>query len=104
MNRDLLTLLAGKILEEDVELSLVELSQACHLSAEQILELVEQGLLDPQGENPSNWRFQGISIHKVQIALRLKRDLGVNLAGAALALELLDELEILRARLKRFES
>jgi chaperone modulatory protein CbpM len=37
-------------------------------------------------------------------ALRLKRDLGVNIAGAALAIDLLEELEELRARLQRFEE
>jgi len=34
------------------------------------------------------------------VALRLQRDLGLNLAGAALALELLDEVEALRAQLR----
>ncbi|MEE9157003.1 MAG: chaperone modulator CbpM, partial [Gammaproteobacteria bacterium] len=32
--------------------------------------------------------------------LRLQQDLGINLAGAALALDLLDELRKLRTRLK----
>jgi chaperone modulatory protein CbpM len=34
------------------------------------------------------------------VALGLQRDLGINLAGAALALQLLDEVEALRARLR----
>jgi chaperone modulatory protein CbpM len=38
------------------------------------------------------------------MALRLQRDLGVNPAGAALALELLDELESLRVQLKAMEG
>lgn len=33
-------------------------------------------------------------------ALRLRRDLGLNLAGAARALQLLDEVEALRERLR----
>jgi chaperone modulatory protein CbpM len=33
--------------------------------------------------------------------VHLQRDLGVNLAGAALALELLDRIEHLRAQLRR---
>ena len=32
---------------------------------------------------------------------RLQRDLGVNLAGAALAMQLLDELEALHVRLRK---
>jgi chaperone modulatory protein CbpM len=45
-----------------------------------------------------------VSVRRVRCALELKRDLGVNWAGAALALELLDELNSLRARLRRFED
>ena len=33
------------------------------------------------------------------VAWRLQRDLGVNLAGAALALQLLDEVQTLRAQI-----
>jgi chaperone modulatory protein CbpM len=33
--------------------------------------------------------------------VHLQRDLGLNLAGAALALELLDQIENLRAQLRR---
>lgn len=38
---------------------------------------------------------------RVRSALRLQHDLGVNLAGIALALNLMEELEDLRAELKR---
>jgi chaperone modulatory protein CbpM len=37
---------------------------------------------------------------RVRSALRLQRDLGVNLAGIALALDLMEELEDLRSQLK----
>jgi chaperone modulatory protein CbpM len=40
----------------------------------------------------------------VRITRNLQRDLGVNTPGAALALELLEELEQLRARLRRLEK
>ena len=37
-------------------------------------------------------------------AHRLQRDLGLNLAGVALALELLDEIEALRSRISALED
>jgi chaperone modulatory protein CbpM len=37
-------------------------------------------------------------VQRVQTAIRLQQDLGVNLAGAALALDLLEELQELRCR------
>jgi chaperone modulatory protein CbpM len=92
--------LSGIILEEQTDLTLADLSRACAVHAERIIELVEEGVLTPTGDAPQRWRFSGAHMRRASVALRLQRDLGVNLAGAALALELLDELDALRARLR----
>ena len=104
MTKDLLNPLSGEVLEEEVELTLAELCSACQVPAERVFELVEEGLVEPRGREPSHWRFQGVSLRRVRFALRLERDLGVNMAGAALALELLEEMDAMRERLKRFEQ
>ena len=104
MKKDLSKLLSGDLLEEDVELSLAQICQACRLSEEQIVELVEQGVIEPSGREPVSWRFQGISLRRVHFTQRMQRDLGVNAPGAALALDLLDELKELRSRLRRLEK
>ena len=101
MKKDLETWLSGDVLGEDVELTLVELCRTCQLPAERVYELVEEGIIDPLGGEPARWRFRWTSVRRVRCALRLERDLGVNLAGAALALDLLEELDRLRARLRR---
>ena len=101
MTDELLSLLSGEVLEEDVELTLAELCRTCRLPAEQVFALVEEGVVEPLGRDPAHWRFRGVSVRRVHCALRLERDLGVNTAGAALVLELLDELEAMRARLRR---
>ena len=41
---------------------------------------------------------------EARVAVRLHRDLGVNPAGAALALQLMEELDTLRARLQVFDT
>lgn len=91
-------------MEEEVELTLAELCQACRMPAEQVFDLVDEGVVEPVGRDPSSWRFRGISVRRVRCVQRLERDLGVNVAGAALALELLEELERLRTRLHRLEG
>ena len=101
---DLLKLLSGEIFEEEIELSLSELCRSCQLPAERIFELVEEGIIDPAGRDPARWRFEGICVRRVRCAQRLERDLGVNMAGAALAIDLLEELERLRERLNRLEE
>jgi chaperone modulatory protein CbpM len=92
----------GEVLEEEVEVTLAELCRACQVPAERLFELVEEGVVEPLGRDPARWRFRGISVRRVRCALRLEQDLGVNAAGAALVLDLLEELEAMRARLRRF--
>jgi len=98
------TPVSGELLEEDLELSMQELCAACELSEKQVVEMVEHGVIDPLGGEPAQWRFVGVSLRRVRITRNLQRDLGVNTPGAALALELLEELEELRARLRRLEK
>jgi chaperone modulatory protein CbpM len=88
------------ILEEQTQLTLADLCRACAVHAERIIELVDAGVLEPQGREPARWIFVGASLHRARKALRLQRDLGIDLAGAALALELLDEIDSLRTRLR----
>lgn len=82
------------------ELSLTEVSRTCAVQIDFIIDLVEEGVLAPSaGQAPEDWRFSGAQLRQVTVAWRLQRDLGVNLAGAALALQLLDEVETLRAQI-----
>ncbi len=90
----------GIVLEELTGLTLIEVSRACSVQAQCIVDLVDEGVLSPFGREPHRWRFSGIHMRRAVVALRLQRDLGVNLAGAALALQLLDEVDALRTRLK----
>ncbi len=90
-------------LDDDIELTLAELCKVSQLSAEAILSFVEQGVVDPLGTERAEWRFKGFNVRRVRCVYRLQKDLGVNTAGAALAVELLDEIEKLRLRLRRFE-
>lgn len=99
-----LSLLTGEVLEEEVELSLAELCSTCRVPAERIFELVEEGILEPRGHTSALWRFSGVSVYRVRCVQRLENDLGVNVAGAALALELIGQLDELRMRLQRLEE
>jgi chaperone modulatory protein CbpM len=93
--------LTGYILEDQTGLTLDDLCRACAAQAAMIEELVDHGVLVPEGQAQSQWRFTGIHLSRARVAVRLQRDLGVNVAGAALALELLEEMESLRMQLRR---
>jgi len=96
--------LTGILLDERAELSLNELSWACSSSTEWIIELVDEGVLEPIGHEQAHWRFSGTSLPKARTATRLQTDLKINLAGVALALDLMEEIETMRERLRRLET
>ena len=91
-----MTIYNSILLDENTNYTLHELSALCNQNTELILEMIDEGIIIPAGSSPSQWRFGLREIHRVQTAQRLIRDLQVNLAGAALALDLLEELEELR--------
>ena len=92
------------VMEDITELTLDDLCRACAAHADIIIELVSEGVIDSAHleteQAPEHWRFTGLHLHRAKVALRLHRDLGVNFAGAALALELMDELQVLKAKLR----
>ena len=96
--------LSGTLLDESAELSLDDLCRACSRHEEWIIELVEEGVLEPVGQDREQWRFSVTSLQRARVTMRLERDLGVNLPGIALTLDLLDEIETLRTRLSRLDA
>ena len=98
------TRITGFILEEQTGLTLADLCRACAADTALVIELVDEGLLSPSGDAPEQWRFTGVHMHRARTAMTLQRDLGVNLQGAVLAIELLEELDSLRAQLRRLSA
>lgn len=101
MRNDSKTFLTGCILEEDHALTLGDLCRACAVHAEHIIELVEEGVIEPEGREPAQWRFAGVSLRRARVALHLQHDLGINPAGSAMILDLMAELDALRKQLNR---
>ena len=101
MAKQVTDILSGHIIENETRLTMRQLCDACAVRAEYIIELVDEGFIEPSGIEKSHWCFSGLSIQRVQKAKRLQQDLGINPAGVALAIELFDEIERLRARLER---
>lgn len=96
--------LTGIVLEEQYEFTLDELARMCSCRVEWLIELVDEGIIEPQGGEPDEWRFTGVSLVRVQTAMRLHHDLDVNLAGVALAIDLIDEINELQALLRVLET
>lgn len=92
--------LIGALLE-DACLTLEQLSRACAVPPQWVIEHVGEGLLPAPGESPSAWRFSSRDLWRVRQMIRLERDFEAVPELAALVADLLDELDEMRARLRR---
>jgi chaperone modulatory protein CbpM len=94
-------LLQATVVEDGTEMSLADLARACRAREEQIHVWVVEGVLQPRGDTPAAWRFTGASLRRARLASTLTRELEVNPPGVALALDLMDQIEALKASLRR---
>jgi chaperone modulatory protein CbpM len=101
MTSSITVYMQGEIVEENIEFTLTELCRASGASEEQLTLWVAEGAFEPSGEAVQAWRFSGGALRRAVTAQRLTRDLGLNAAGVALALELIEEIEGLRRQLSR---
>src|SRR5271166_3895415 len=96
MTQSPLEALSGEIVEHTMVLSIRDLSRICTVETSRIVELVDEGILSAQASEAGEWLFGGEALRRARIALRLQRDLEINLAGVALVLDLMSEIEQLR--------
>lgn len=97
--------LVGVCLVDADALQLEEFALACGTGVDFIHALIDEGLLQPQPQPPASseagWRFGGEELSRVRRIRRLQRDFDANLQSVAVMLDLLDQIESLRARLRR---
>ncbi len=94
-------ILTGSVVGDEGVLALEELARACGAESEWIVELVAVGVLAPQGRETTDWRFHATDLTCARRVARLQRDFDASLDTAAVMLDLLNQIEQLRARLKR---
>lgn len=85
---------------------LQEFCETCGLNREIVVELVEHGIVAPEkcARAEEAWSFSIFAVHRAQRALRLRRDLDVDLPGLSLSLDLLEEVERLREQVNRLKQ
>jgi MerR HTH family regulatory protein len=84
--------------------SLEALAREAGLHPQLVLRLVRLGLVEPVGGTPQEPLFASDAAARLARAARLRRDVGIDYAGAVLASELLARIELLEGRLCRYES
>ncbi|GAG10888.1 unnamed protein product [marine sediment metagenome] len=96
--------MTGEVLSEDYTLTLKDVCERCGLSESKVITYVEESVVAAHGTDVELWRFSEVCIIQIRKAHRLERDLRLNPAGAALALELISHIEDLKLQLKRFQQ
>jgi chaperone modulatory protein CbpM len=99
MTNDSTICVAAELVDAETLHNIDELCLVCNVDANWITELVEHGVIEPIGRVSADWRFTNLSIVRIAKAKRLERDLSLNPPGLAIVLDLLDEIDDLRAQL-----
>ena len=92
-----------RLLGESDWIAITEVARLCSMDMTAVVEFVELGVIVPRGSAPTDWLLPAAAVPRLRIASRLMRDLGVNVTGAALAVELLEARSELERRLRRLE-
>ncbi len=95
--------LEARVLGEGDWVAVSDICELCRLDLEAVLELAQLGIVSSRERAPGEWQVAATALPRLRIAGRLMQDLGVNVSGAALALELLDAQRELERRLRRLE-
>ncbi len=89
----------GIIIEETSTISFVEVCKQHNLNEQSLMEMVEHGLFQPSSQGLQRMGFDLKTLAKITSAHRLQSDLGLNIEGAVLVIELMEEMESLRKEL-----
>lgn len=95
--------LEAHILGDGDWIAAVEICQLCRLDLDAVLELAELGIVSRREGGTGEWQLPATALPRLRVAGRLMRDLGVNVSGAALALELLEVQRLLERRIRSLE-
>jgi chaperone modulatory protein CbpM len=100
---DIDRILVGTPLDESTWIAIGELCAWLQVDRHWVASLVEAGVLEPRGAAPEGWSFPASDLSRVSAVARLVHDLDVNLAGAAVIVDLLEERRRLERRIALLE-
>lgn len=87
-----------------VQLDMERFCEEANIPATYVIEIVEHGIIEPQGHAPNVWRFADYELTIARRAAKLHRDLEMEWAGVALALDLIEEVQQLRSENSRLKQ
>jgi len=95
--------LEAHVLGEGDWIAAAEVCELCRLELDAVMELAALGVVAPRESHPGQWQVPATALPRLRVVGRLMRDLGVNVSGAALAVELLEAQRELESRIRHLE-
>lgn len=93
--------LPESFLLDDQPLTLDQFAFSCTVTREWVVEHVEAGVLQAEGDTCGQWCFTSTHVLRARRLLELERQFDANPELAGLVVDLLDEVRRLRTRLRR---
>jgi chaperone modulatory protein CbpM len=97
------TVADARLLGDGDWIAVTEVCRLCLMDMSAVVEFVELGVVVSRGASPDEWLVPAAALPRLLVAGRLMRDLGVNVTGAALAVEVLEARGELERRIRRLE-
>lgn len=86
-------ILIGVLIEDSETISYTEVCHKYNIPKELLTEMMEYGLFSNQSAQIEQLKLNPKELKRIESAFRLHRDLGINLPGVVLAIELLEKIE-----------
>lgn len=93
------TVVTGVLIDENAKISFLEVCEQFDLSKDMIQEMIEHGFFEEHPLQKNDALIDQRTLDRIHSAQRLGQDLGINIPGIVLVLELLDELEQMKNEL-----
>jgi chaperone modulatory protein CbpM len=96
-------ILEGAPIDESAWIAVGDFCAWLHVDRHWVASLVEAGVIEPRGRAPETWAFPASDLVRVRTVTRLVRDLDVNLQGAAVIVDLVEQRRRLERRIALLE-
>lgn len=97
IDRDIYT----AVVLEEAAFTIDDVAYACSVSTAWVANRVEEGAISCPGSTPAEWRFAKHDLVRARRIRALERDFDAVPELAALVADMLDEIDTLRARLRK---
>ncbi len=93
----------AEIIGHDLDADLEQVCRLCGIDSDELLAWVREGIAEPRGPEAGRWQFSARQVRRVWVARRLRRDLELDVHALPVVLDLIEEVETLRRRVRLLE-